>query len=247
MPFLECRDLEVEYPTFTLGPLSFTLRPGERVALVGPNGAGKTTTVRALAGRVGDHGGAVLVDGRPLTGLLPAARQGIGYLPESLLGFGWMTVAEHFRFLARFYLGWDEAYADHLIEHLELDRNTRLGVLSKGSRVKVSFIAAEAYRPSLLILDEPTSGIDPVMRRELLDAIRQALHDPERLLLFSTHLLEDIEKIADRVIVLRRGRVREDVELVALSRRWPDRTISESIEAILTDTDPDNESVPRPA
>lgn len=96
------RSFGVRYPSFTLTPLSLEFGAGERIALVGPNGSGKTTTLRALAGRLSEYDGAILFDGRDLRGLLPRGRRNIGLLPETLPGYGWMTVKEHLAFLREF-------------------------------------------------------------------------------------------------------------------------------------------------
>ncbi len=220
-------DLVVAYPGFTLGPLTLQLSGGERIALVGPNGAGKSTVLRALCGLLPPRTftGEVRLEDTPLARLLPEGRQQIGVLPENLAAFGWMTVAEHLEFLSRFYERWDPAYAAELLERLELPARAKVGTLSKGMRVKLAFISAEAYRPPVLLLDEPTSGIDPVMRGELLAAVRECTApETRRLLVFSTHILEDIEEIADRILVLTGGKLVADAptrELQAQNRGVP--------------------------
>ena len=171
-PRIALRQFAVTYPAFTLEPLSLEFNPGERVALVGPNGSGKTTTLRALAGRLTEYDGSILFDGQDLRGLLPLGRRKIGLLPETMPGYGWMTVREHLAFLRDFYPSWDDAYAAQLADRLRVPLDQRLGRLSKGTRVKVSFVSAEACRPPLLLLDEPTSGLDPEVRGELLETIR---------------------------------------------------------------------------
>lgn len=200
------RQFSVKYPSFTLASLSLEIQPGERVALVGPNGSGKTTTLRALAGRLRDYDGFILLNGQDLRSLLPFARRDIGLLPETLAGYGWMTVRDHLAFLAEFYPRWDAAYAAHLADRLGVPLDQALGRLSKGTRVKASFIAAEAYRPPVLLLDEPTSGLDPAVRGELLNAILSSVDSQsDRIVLFSTHLLEDVEFVASRVLLLANG------------------------------------------
>ena len=205
------RQFSVKYPEFTLAPLSLEFNPGERVAFIGPNGSGKTTTLHALAGRLAEYHGSIIFDGRELRTLLPFGRQQIGLLPETLQGYGWMTVREHLAFLSGFYPTWDSTYAAQLAGQLQIPLDQLLGRLSKGTRVKVSFVAAEAYRPPLLLLDEPTSGLDPEVRGELIDAILAATRDrTDRVVLFSTHVLEDVELVADRVLLLDKGRLSMD-------------------------------------
>lgn len=208
---VELRSFSVKYPLFELRPLDLRLSAGERVALVGPNGAGKTTIIRALSGRLAKYDGEVLVGGSDVRGLLPGLRNHVGVMPERLLGYGWMTVREHLDFLARFFEGWDRAYEAELVDRLEIPEKALLGTLSKGTQAKVAFVATEAFRPPVLLLDEPTAGLDPVMRKHLIDAVAEGLdRDRRRLVLFSTHILEDVEWLAERVLVLRDGSLEAD-------------------------------------
>jgi ABC-2 type transport system ATP-binding protein len=232
---LTLRDFSVTYPAFTLAPLSLEFQPGERVAFVGPNGSGKSTTFRALAGRLGAYAGRILLDGRDLRDLLPLGRRHIGFLPETLSAYGWMTVREHLAFIRDFYPSWDRAYEDDLTGRLRIPLDELMGHLSKGTRIKLSFVAAEAYRPSVLLLDEPTSGLDPEVRRELIDAILASAGErPDRVILFSTHLLEDVEFVAERVILLSNGIVRMDASVSALRDSHPGTTLSKIIYSMLS-------------
>lgn len=203
---IELRSLSVEYPLFKLEPLSIELTAGERVALVGPNGAGKTTILRAFSGLLPRYEGEVLLGGTDTRTLLPGLRNHVGVMPERLLGFGWLTVRQHFDLLARFYDNWDREYESALTDRLAIPEETNLGALSSGTRAKVAFVSAEARRPRVLLLDEPTAGLDPVMRRHLIDVVVDSLDkDRGRIVLFSTHILEDVEWLAERVLVLLDG------------------------------------------
>lgn len=235
VPRIALRQFAVRYPTFSLSPLSLEIQRGERVALVGPNGSGKSTTLRALAGRLPDYDGFILVDGRDLRSLLPLGRRSIGLLPETLGGYGWMTMRQHLEFLREFYPTWDSGYASHLSERLGVPLDTPLGRLSKGTRVKASFIAAESYRPPVLLLDEPTSGLDPAVRGELLAAILSSIDEQaDRVVVFSTHLLEDVELIATRILILTGGTLRVDAEASDLLEAHPGQRLAGILYALLS-------------
>jgi ABC-2 type transport system ATP-binding protein len=232
---IRLHDLEVRYPGFSLGPITLQVARGERIALVGPNGAGKSTLLRTMCGLQRDYRGTVLVEGKDVRTTGPRLRTRIGLLSEGMLGFGWMTVGDHLRFLKPFYPTWDGAYAEDLRESLGLPSGTRLANLSKGMQVKLSFVAAEAHRPPVLLLDEPTSGIDPVMRAELLTLIRRcAPSGGDRTVIFSSHLLEDVEAVARRVLLLRGGRLCGDSGVAELAAEHGDGSVASAIYRRLT-------------
>jgi ABC-2 type transport system ATP-binding protein len=233
-PVIELRQFSVRYPKFMLGPLDLSIHAGERLAIVGPNGAGKSTLLNVLGARSGEHEGSALVHGGEIRSRLLEMRQRIGFHPEKLLGFGWMTVAEHLAFLSNFQRSWDADYAASLVERLDLETDQTLGALSKGMRVKLAFVAAEAYRPPILVLDEPTSGLDPIVRRELIAIVQEcAARQPERIVVFSTHILEDVDWIAHRVLVLSRGRMLCDAPVAQLRERASGGPLSEVLYRIL--------------
>jgi ABC-2 type transport system ATP-binding protein len=159
-----------------------------------------------------------------------------------------MTVKEHLDFLAAFYPSWDAGYAGRLLDRLALAPDAKVGALSKGMRVKLGFVAAEAYRPPVLLLDEPTSGLDPVVRREMIGAIRQAVTErPGRLVLFSTHILEDVDWIAQRVLVISGGQLLCDARTDDLKRRQANRPLSDVLYQILLGSAGEPTPLQRPA
>jgi len=131
----------------------------------------------------------------------------IGYLSEQPDLPGWMRVAEFMRYMKAFYPKWDSTYAESLREQFGLDPDARLRTLSKGQRAKAGLLAAQAHRPELLLLDEPSSGLDPVVRRDILEAVIRTVADEGRTVLFSSHLLEEIERVSDYVAMLHRGQL----------------------------------------
>jgi ABC-2 type transport system ATP-binding protein len=228
---IELHDFGVAFDGFSLGPFSVTIAAGERVALVGANGAGKSTTLRAVSGLLtGGYSGSVRVHGREVATVGPHIRWKVGLLPERLPGFGWMTVTEHLDFLGAFHPTWDSVYAAELTERLQLRRDAKLANLSKGMQVRLSLVAVESYRPLVLLLDEPTSGIDPLMRHDLLALLRACV--PEgggRTILFSSHILEDVDAVSDRVLLLRDGDLIGDVTVEELRTCSGGAPISEEL------------------
>jgi ABC-2 type transport system ATP-binding protein len=233
---IQLRDLEVRYEGFRLGPLTLTLEPGSQVALIGPNGAGKSTTLRGIAGLLPAYRGSVTVEGREVREAGPMLRARVGVLPERLQGFGWMTVDEQLAFLSSFYPSWDPAYARALQDRMALPGSTRLAALSRGMQVKLSLVMAEAFRPPVLLLDEPTSGIDPVMRSEILALVSEASRGVSgRTVLFSSHILEDVGAVAQRVLLLRDGQIVEDATVEELREEQGTGALSDVILSRLSD------------
>ncbi len=211
MPALAVGELQVHYPRFDLGPLDLEVDAGERVALIGKNGAGKSTFMGVAAGHRRDYTGSVRSLGRDPAADPVGVKMHVGFLPERVVGFGWMTVAERLRFLSAFYPTWDPSLERELVERLELDAGARVGTLSKGNKVKLALAAALAHRPALLLLDEPTSGIDPFMRSALLGVIREVQEESASAVILSTHILEDARAFADRALLLDRGKLAGDI------------------------------------
>lgn len=229
-PPLELEAFTVAYPRFTLGPLSLGIDAGERVALVGPNGAGKSTLMAAMAGRLPRYGGSLRFAAHEMRDAIPAVREHIGFLAEETSAYRWMTVRQHFDLHAQFFPNWDDHYAQELTQRLKIDDLAKMNTLSRGTAVKVGFVLAEAHRPAVLLLDEPTTGLDPFVRGELLSVLREALAaDPTRVLVFSTHLLEDIEPIAHRVVALRDGKLDQDTSVLALSRSMGQGSVASAL------------------
>jgi len=190
-----------------LDNVSVFIPRGSVLGLVGENGAGKTTLIKHLLGMLKPQTGSVR-----LFGLEPVADpvgvlSRVGYLSERRDLPGWMRVDEFMRYTQAFYPNWDEAYAETLRKQFQLDPKQRISTLSQGQTAKAGLLAALAYRPDLLILDEPSSGLDPVVRRDILEAIIRIVAEEGRTVLFSSHLLDEVERIADQVVMLQRGRV----------------------------------------
>jgi len=190
-----------------LDNVSLTVPRGGVLGLVGANGAGKTTLIKHVLGLLRAQEGSVQV-----FGLEPAAHAvevlgRLGYLSEDRDLPPWLTVGELLRYSRAFYPAWDAGYAESLRQQFQLPPGARLRTLSKGELAKAGLLVALAHRPELLVLDEPSSGLDPVVRRQLLEAIVRAVADEGRTVLFSSHLLDEIARVSDRVAMLAQGRL----------------------------------------
>jgi ABC-2 type transport system ATP-binding protein len=228
----------VDYPDFHFAPLDLAVGSGERIALLGPNGAGKSTLMRAIGGCLPGYRGSIRADDTEVRELLPGYRRNVGLLPEDLTGTPSATVGERLALIAAFHPSWDSAYERELLSALDLSVDAPVGGLSKGMKLKFSFVAAEAYRPPILLLDEPTSGLDPVVRRTFLALLDRILAEgPERTLIFSTHILEDVKAFAARVWVLHDGRMVENATVAEILSRGG----GDDLSAVLYDAiDPPN-------
>lgn len=190
-----------------LDDVSVFIPRGSVLGLVGENGAGKTTFIRHLLGMLKPQTGTVRLFGLdPVTDPVGVLAR-VGYLSERRDLPGWMRVHEFLRYTRAFYPAWDEAYAETLLGQFQLDPTQHIKTLSQGQTAKVGLLAALAYRPELLILDEPSSGLDPVVRRDILETIIRIVAEEGRTVLFSSHLLDEVERIADLVVMLQNGRV----------------------------------------
>lgn len=187
--------------------LSLTVPRGGVFGLIGGNGAGKTTLIRHLLGMLKAQQGSVRVfDLDPVAA--PAAVLGrVGYLSEDRDLPNWMRLQDLLRYTQAFYPAWDSAYAEELRQNFDLNPTVRVKSLSRGQRARAGLLIALAHRPELLVLDEPSSGLDPVVRRDILGSIIRTVADDGRTVLFSSHLLDEVERVADRVAIIHEGRI----------------------------------------
>ena len=212
--------LTKRYPGFQLGPIDLALEPGTVLALVGPNGAGKTTTLNCMAGLLAPDEGGVEVYGAPVHPSRTAYRSDVGYVGEEHGFFQRWTTGRNLEFLAGLLPGWSHDRARRLAERIALPLDTPVNRLSRGNRTKLDLVAALAHEPRLLLLDEPTSGLDPVVRAEVLDVLWEVTEDGEHAVLYSTHILSDISRLADELAFLRDGRIVLRTGRDELSERW---------------------------
>lgn len=190
-----------------LDDVSLVVPRGGVFGLIGGNGAGKTTMIKHILGMLKSQQGTVQVFGLdPVQN--PVGTLGrIGYLSEERDLPDWMRVGELMRYTQAFFPNWDEVFAEELREAFDLDSKARIKTLSRGQRARAGLLVALAHRPELLVLDEPSSGLDPVVRRDILGAIIRTIADEGRTVLFSSHLLDEVERVADRVAIIHQGRI----------------------------------------
>lgn len=190
-----------------LAGVSLSIPTGGVYGLVGENGAGKTTLIRHVLGLLRAQRGSVRVFGTDPVVDPVGVLSRIGYLSEQNDLPGWMRGHELLRYSRAFYPRWDDGYAEELRAAFALDLDAKITSMSKGQRARLGLLIALAYRPELLVLDEPSSGLDPIVRRDILGAVIRTTAAEGRTVLFSSHLLDEVERVAQHVTMISRGRV----------------------------------------
>lgn len=213
-------DVIKTFPEFKLGPLNFELEPGTVLGFVGPNGAGKTTTIQCLVGLLRPDSGEIEVFGRPNDLNKPEWKLDIGYVGDLHVFYERWTAQRNLGFLSQFYPNWSNQKAEELAKRFDLPLNKRAKDLSTGNRVKLSLVSALAHSPKLLMLDEPTSGIDPVVRTEVLDVLFEILETGERAIFYATHILPEISRLADELAFIDEGEIWLRTAKDDLTERW---------------------------
>jgi ABC-2 type transport system ATP-binding protein len=212
--------------------VSFSVPEGSICALLGPNGAGKTTTVKILMNLLRPSEGAASILGRDTRRLDATALQRIGYVSENQKLPDWMTPGQLLDYCRPLYPGWDPALARTLQEMLGLTEARPLRQLSRGTRMKAALLASLAYRPSVLILDEPFSGLDPVVRDDLVEALLRPPGGRPWTVLVSSHDMPEVERLADRVVFIESGRLLLEEPVASLLARFPSQTLRDVFVAV---------------
>lgn len=199
-----------------LRDVSLTVETGKTYAFLGRNGEGKTTTIRMLLGLLKPEEGSIRV-----LGLDPQVdpiklRDRVGYLAEDQVMYGWMRVEQLVRFVAPFYTNWDHDLARRYLDEFELPLRTKVKQLSKGQNVRLGLVLALAHRPELVILDDPALGLDPIMRKQFNRDLITHLQGEGRTVFYSSHLLDEVEPVADRVAILDGGQIVRDDDTDAI-------------------------------
>lgn len=225
---VSAEDLVVHRGDFTVTIPRWEVRAGEVVGLVGPNGAGKTTLLETLPGLRPIDEGSLRVFGKDPWDDPVGVRLSLGFMTDDLPLFA-MRIDRLLRTLSGYYETWDTELVEMLLDRFELSPARKVWELSRGEGTRIRLITAMAFRPTLLVLDEPAAGLDLDGRRSLLESVLDVVRDPQRSVVFSSHALHDVERISDRLLVLNRGQVVRDGATDALV--GDGRTLEEALEA----------------
>ncbi|MGN0468115.1 MAG: ABC transporter ATP-binding protein [Acutalibacteraceae bacterium] len=219
MSILEVKNLCKKYPSFELKNVSFSLEEGKITGFVGRNGAGKSTTLSCLFNFVHPNGGEIRFFSKPLLSNESYIKENVGYVSGCINFYMKKKLKKITAVTKSFYKNWDEAAYEKYMKLFALDENKTPDGLSQGMKTKYSIALALSHGAKLLILDEPTSGLDPVSRDELLD-IFMSLSDEGKTILFSTHIISDLEKCADNIIYIKNGEIAADSSVKAFENEF---------------------------
>jgi ABC-2 type transport system ATP-binding protein len=205
---------------FALQGFDLRLPLGQIMGLVGPNGAGKSTTIRLLMGLIAPEAGVIEVLGHRVPEHAALAKRDVAFVSEDMRLYGAATLDWHMRLVASIFPNWDEIYARQLLKRFNLHAEQPIRGLSRGEHTKALLLLALARRPRLLVLDEPSAGLDPVARHELLTELMEIMRDDTRSILFSSHNTLDVERVCDQIAFLDRGRLVEAADKETFLERW---------------------------
>jgi ABC-2 type transport system ATP-binding protein len=208
------------YRFFDLQNIALRLQRGTIMGLIGPNGAGKSTTIRILMGLIYPDRGEVRVLGHRIPDEQVAAKWDIGFASDDMRLYDSMTLGWHINFMKSIYASWDDTYAQLLLKRFGLHAAQKIKGLSHGQRVKAALLLVFARRPKLLVLDEPTTGLDPVARHEILRELTSVMAEEGRSILFSSHNTQDVEQISDQITFIDRGRIIDSMDKEVYLDRW---------------------------
>jgi len=204
---VEIFNLKKKYKGFLLDEISLNVSKGSIMGLIGPNGAGKTTTIKIIMNMVRASGGSVRLFGLDHIEHEKEIKNRIGYVGEDQFFYGDKTVGWTGKFVSSFYDKWDINKFQNYLTEFEISRTKKIRELSKGMKVKFSLALALSHHPDLVLLDEPTAGLDPIIRREVLEMLRQVTLEENKSVIISSHITDDIMRIADYVTFLIDGKI----------------------------------------
>lgn len=204
---LEVNNLRKEFKDFTMDDISFKLEPGYIMGFIGPNGAGKSTTIKLIMNLLRKDGGEIKVFGKDNIKNEKEIKDRIGFVYDENYYYEHLTINQMKNIVASFYSKWDDHQFNYYINEFGLNPKAKIKTLSKGMKMKFSLAIALSHNADLIIMDEPTSGLDPVFRREILDILYGVIQDDNKSIFFSTHITTDLEKIADYITFIDKGKI----------------------------------------
>jgi ABC-2 type transport system ATP-binding protein len=204
---LEIKNLRKEYPEFVLDRVSLSLPRGTIMGLIGPNGAGKTTTIKLILNHIRADGGEVTIFGLDHRRDEKEIKNRIGYVGEEQYFYDYRSASWTGKFVSHFFERWEQGTFERLLEEFRIPTKTAIKKLSKGERVKLALAVALSHDPELIILDEPTAGLDPVIRRDVIDFLQDFAASGEKSVLISSHITDDVSRIAETIAYMINGRI----------------------------------------
>ncbi|MEN6349366.1 MAG: ABC transporter ATP-binding protein [Syntrophomonas sp.] len=204
---LEVSHLCKTFPGFKLDDVSFNIPRGYIMGFIGPNGAGKTTTIKLIMNLIHKDSGQIKIFGQDYSKFQKAVRDRIGFVYAESYFYEDLSSIENKQIIAPFYNRWNEKAFKHYFNEFKIPSKPKFKNLSRGEKMKFALALALSHEAELIILDEPTSGLDPVFRNELLDILADELQDNKRSVLFSTHIITDLERIADYICFINQGKI----------------------------------------
>lgn len=225
---LKIKGLKKSLNDFYLGPLDLNIKRGSIVGYIGENGAGKSTTIKLILGDMKKDSGEIYIFGKKIEDLTEDEKKKIAFVFEDFFFPQELNIKEVEKFHSMYYGNfWEKETFNKLLKRFELPEKKKISTFSRGMKMKLSLILALSHKPELLILDEATSGLDPVARDDILDILLEFIQDENKSIMISSHILSDLEKIADEIAFLHRGKLifvenkdklKEDYGLVSLSK-----------------------------
>jgi ABC-2 type transport system ATP-binding protein len=223
--------------TKALDGVSLDVYPGRIIGLLGANGAGKSTLLRTVIGLYLPDAGECITYGRDAAKLTPKELARIGYVHQEGELLDWMTVKQLIRYVSAYYATWNTDLEEEYIRNFEISLKDRVGTLSPGQRQKLAILLAIGFEPQLLILDEPASALDPIARSQFLDLLLKIIQQENRTIIISSHILSDVEKVIDHVVIMSEGRIVRDCSFDELREEFTRFTLT-SLDGSLPDTLP---------
>lgn len=220
-----------------LDDVSLHIEPGSIIGLLGANGSGKSTLLRHIIGLYLPNDGVCRTFGREAAQLTPHEMARIGYVHQEGKLFDWMTVRQLVNYVSAYYPSWNRELEARYIREFEVPEKTRIGSMSPGVRQKIAVLLAVGFEPELLILDEPAAAMDPISRGQFLDLLVEIIQDPKRTVIISSHILSDVEKVIDHVVIMDKGRILRNCSFDDLREEYSRVRLS-AIEGTLPDAIP---------